>query len=333
MSSIDLNTDTSLELDVYGDSIGDEGVRELLRLNTTLTSLTLGYNAIRDKGAKDLSLNTTLTSLDLVHNYVRDEGAKAFALNTTLTCLNLWGNKINNEGAKALALNTTLTSLSLNYNQIGDDGAKALALNTTLTSLYLSYNKIGDEGAIALSLNTLLTNLALLYNKIGDEGIRALSLNTSLTYLNLIWNAIGNEGARALSLNTSLTSLYLDDNYKITDKTLLTTIQARLELNKKQLVQRRSQFLQSMIILTRDANNVNSESRWRRLPPDVRRYILHHAYAGWSLGIPPKAKEKCGRFILDNMETINLMIREKIPWTISYRENYTQFYLRTQRVA
>ena len=234
---------------------------------------------------------------------------------------------IDDKGAKALSLNTALTSLDVPHNKISDKGAKALSLNTTLTSLDLRYNKVGDEGANSLSLNTSLTILDLRGNKIEDEGAKAFSLNTTLTSLDLFDNYIGNEGAKALSLNTTLTSLDLRFN-NVRDGALFTLIQDRLTLNMQQLTQRRSQFLRVLIVLARDANNGASDSHWKRLPPDMRRYILRQTYEGWSLGMPLKAKERCGTFILNNVKTISGMIRAKVAWKIICGRNYMTFSLK-----
>ena len=239
-----LRVNTSLtSLDLYENSIGDEGagsLSEALRVNTSLTSLDLSDNLIGDEGASSLSealrVNTSLTSLHLPHNYIDDEGAsslsEALRVNTSLTSLNLGHNVFGDEGAsslsEALRVNTSLTSLNLGHNVFGDEGASSLSetlrVNTSLTSLDLYENSIGDEGASSLSealrVNTTLTSLDLRYNSIGDEGASSLSealrVNTSLTSLRLDRNSIGDEGASSLSealrVNTSLTSLRLDRN-------------------------------------------------------------------------------------------------------------------------
>ena len=253
-----------------------------------------------------LNLFDKVTTLDLRCNSIGDEEVKTLSLNTTLTSLSLSGNWIGDEGAKALSLNTTLTTLDLGGNRIRDEGAKTLSFSTSITLLYLDANDIGAEGAKALALNTTLTSLSLYDNKIGDEGAKALSLNTTLTSLDL-WNS------------------------RIGDKSLLSSIQNRLTLNRKQLTQRRSQFIHSLIILGRDTNNRNSDSPWRKLPLDMRRYILQHAYPGWILGMPLKAKERCGTFILNNIGTISEMLQKKVSWTITYRNDFTQFALKAQR--
>ena len=179
-----LRVNTSLtSLSLFGwISIGTEehsSLSQALKVNASLASLDLRYNAIDDKGANSLSqalrVNTFLTSLDLSFNSIGDDGASSLS--------------------QALRVNTFLTSLDLSSNSIGDDGAsslsQALRVNTFLTSLDLSSNSIGDDGASSLS--------------------EALRVNSSLTSLNLSWNSIGTEGAyslsEALKVNTSLTSL------------------------------------------------------------------------------------------------------------------------------
>ena len=120
-----------------------------------------------------LRVNTSLTSLNLSHNFIRNEEAyflsQALRENTSLTSLilsyNLIGDKEANFLSQALRVNTTLTSLNLSDNSIGDEGAnflsQALRVNTSLTSLNLYGNSIGVEGANsvfqALIVNTSLT--------------------------------------------------------------------------------------------------------------------------------------------------------------------------------
>ena len=85
--------------------------------------------------AAALEKNSTVTSLDLVLNSIKDEGAERLAAalekNSTVTRLILSGNDIGPEGvatlAAALETNSTLTSFHLRYNGIGDEGAARLA--------------------------------------------------------------------------------------------------------------------------------------------------------------------------------------------------------------
>merc|ERR1712216_190038 len=77
-----------------------------LELNTTLTSLSLGRNAIENQGAERLASalerNGTLTSVNLENNYIT-LNAGAFA--------------------KAVEYNSNLIELQLANNDIGFDGA------------------------------------------------------------------------------------------------------------------------------------------------------------------------------------------------------------------
>ena len=212
----------------------------VLKSNTSLTSLDLGGNSIRDERTKSLSealrVNVPLTSLDLRWNSIGAEGAhslsEALKVNISLTSLDLARNSISDEGAhslsEALRVNTSLTSLDLGGNTIRDEGAnslsEALRVNSSLTSLDLGGNSIRDEGAHSLSealrVNSSLTSLDLGGNSIRDEGGHSLSealrVNISLTSLDLSRNSISDEGAHSLSealrVNISLTSLDLGGN-------------------------------------------------------------------------------------------------------------------------
>jgi len=105
------NTIPTAELDMRRNAIGNEGARmisESLKINTTLTSLSLWWNDIGAEEARMIN--------------------ESLKINTALTFLNLWYNKIGDEGAmmisESLMNNTTLTELSLFRNNIGDEGAK-----------------------------------------------------------------------------------------------------------------------------------------------------------------------------------------------------------------
>ncbi|CAE7649345.1 NLRC3 [Symbiodinium necroappetens] len=111
--------------------------------------------------AAALKLNCTVTRISLIHCKIGDEGAKALAdalkTNKTVTNIYLGTNGIGPEGAKALAdalkSNCTVTHVYLKNSKIGDEGAKAIAdalnSNCTVTHVDLRNNKIGAEGAKA----------------------------------------------------------------------------------------------------------------------------------------------------------------------------------------
>ncbi|KAG0273169.1 hypothetical protein BGZ95_011003 [Linnemannia exigua] len=218
-----------------------EKLAEILKANSTLTTLNLTRNSIGDVGAVILSealrTNSTLTTLDLYCNSIGGDGAvalsEALKTNSTLTTLNFYGNWIGANGAKALSetlkINSALITLNLSFNSIGNNGAKALSealkTNSTLTTLNLRKNPIGENGAVALSealmTNSSLTTLDLSHNLSGENGAAALSealeVNSTLTTLDLSFNSIGDIGAVALSealkTNSTLATLDLYNNW------------------------------------------------------------------------------------------------------------------------
>jgi internalin A len=69
---------------------------------SSLSSLDLGGNLIRDEGARAISSLSSLSSLDLRFNYIGDEGARAISSLSSLSSLDLCGNDIGAEGARAI---------------------------------------------------------------------------------------------------------------------------------------------------------------------------------------------------------------------------------------
>eukprot|EP00984_Skeletonema_dohrnii_P008654 scaffold3211_cov91-Skeletonema_dohrnii-CCMP3373.AAC.7 len=119
-------------LDLLDNKIGKEGaiaLAEALKENTTLTTLTLGWNGIDKEGAialaEALKENTTLTALKLENNFIDNEGAIALA--------------------EALKENTTLTSLNLEYNEIGDEGAFAKSNIADITHRNRVFHRHKDD--------------------------------------------------------------------------------------------------------------------------------------------------------------------------------------------
>ncbi|KAL0239689.1 hypothetical protein GEMRC1_009797 [Eukaryota sp. GEM-RC1] len=232
---------------------------ELLKVDTTITSVDLGGSDVGDDGARALAealkVNTTVTNVDLFVCYIGADGARALAdalkVNTTVTSLCLGENDIVDEGAVALAeslkVNTTVISIDLNQNCIEDEGARALAelltVNTTLTSVNLFGNSIGDEGLLALAealkVNTSVTNIDLGGHDIGNEGTtvlaEALKFNNTLISIGLRQNFIGADGVLALvdslKINSTVTSIDLSDNY-IEDERVVPLIEDLLSERK-----------------------------------------------------------------------------------------------------
>ena len=163
--------------------------------------------------SEKLKVNTTLATLNLASNLIKDgveELSEALSVNTTLTSLNLYDNWMNSEKVRVLSLalkvNTTLTHLNIGRNFIGVDGIRALSealtVNTTLTALDISstiWGGLGGDAVIALAealkVNTTLTNLNLAVIMIDFDGantlLEALKMNGSLTTLFIQSNKIG----------------------------------------------------------------------------------------------------------------------------------------------
>jgi Leucine-rich repeat (LRR) protein len=308
LERIKMNDATLKRLDLNGNGLNAQDIQELVKAlatNITLTTLNVGGNQIGDEGAIALSANTTLTTLSVEGNQIGDKGAKAIAANTTLTTLNLESNEIGVEGAKALSANTTLTTLKIGENKMGDEEAKALAANTTLSTLNVENNYIGDEGAKALAANTTLTELEIGYNQIGAEGATALSANTTLTTLKLESNQIGDEGAKALAANITLTTLDVGDNQM--SKTWEDKLNDAIDQNRKQVIKRRDQFIQSLFILARDRANPHSQSLSHQLPKDIILQMINMIdfRPTESIGKSVQQIKACAAFIFNHTVEMN----------------------------
>jgi Ran GTPase-activating protein (RanGAP) involved in mRNA processing and transport len=140
--------------------------------------------------AEMLRVNSTLTTLHLSKHGMTDSGlfvlCKSLKENTTLQYLDLSCNKISRDGAKMLAdllvLNPPMTILDLSCNRIEDEGVEHLGnaihtFNSTLKKLYIGYNSISDSGlatfACAIERNFVLTHLAVWGNETGVEASKA----------------------------------------------------------------------------------------------------------------------------------------------------------------
>ena len=205
-------------------------VSQVLKANSSLTSLDLSGNAIRQSGASCLSdaliANSSLTSLCLSGNEIGDDGAsclsQALIVNSSLTTLDLSRCSISQSGASclshALEANSSLRCFDLSQNSIGEDGAacftQALKANCCLTNVDLSENGISESGASFFSQvllgNSSLTRLCLRRNGVGVDAAsclsKALAANSSLTSFDLSWNSIGEDGAACLSQALAATS-------------------------------------------------------------------------------------------------------------------------------
>ena len=171
-----LKDDDTYNSAIIGDCfLGDEGTIHLvngLKTNHKVKHLDLRGNNIRSDGSTALSqmlkLNSTLESLSLEWNCIGiwETGtqaiADALANNHTLQEIDLRNNKIGPQGIQSLALalkhNTTLKRLDLRWNNAGIVGGRAivecLKWNNTIIELDLTGNEIPEDilTSIAISI-------------------------------------------------------------------------------------------------------------------------------------------------------------------------------------
>ena len=117
---------------------GGEALADMLKTNTTITSLDLSWNAIRMESAvafgESLAHNHTLKVLMLNYNTFGDSGTqhlgRALKTNKGLTTLDLTCNSMTPKSttvlANALCHNSTLTKLTVDGNVLGKIGSQAL---------------------------------------------------------------------------------------------------------------------------------------------------------------------------------------------------------------
>jgi Ran GTPase-activating protein (RanGAP) involved in mRNA processing and transport len=211
------------KLSIYGNHIGDEGVRaicEAIQSNkeTKLASLELGFNNIGQVGATSVAAMVAvttggLTKLSLAHDELGEEGTKAICealeQNKTLKELNLRGSRYHARSviggpagakyvSKMLGVNGSLTECDLSANWFGAEGAKQLAdalrVNGALTCVDIRYT-LGGDGAAHLAA-AVLGNLKIeMFNEIPIKEMRA----NSLTELDLKGKDFGFEGGMVVA--------------------------------------------------------------------------------------------------------------------------------------
>ncbi|XP_078362219.1 nucleotide-binding oligomerization domain-containing protein 1-like isoform X2 [Oculina patagonica] len=157
-------------INLYDNNIGPLGGAEITKLfdndNSQLTGLNLWGNRIGDEGVKQLSkviVKSNLELLNLGGNSITDKGLNYLSdklVNTKVKSLDLGGNNITDKGLNYLSdklVNTNVKSLDLSDNNITDKGLNYLSdklVNTKVESLNLGGNNITDKG-----LNYLMINL------------------------------------------------------------------------------------------------------------------------------------------------------------------------------
>jgi Ran GTPase-activating protein (RanGAP) involved in mRNA processing and transport len=178
-----------------------EILRDILRLNKTMTALDLSRNAFGQTTgaveciAEGLGSNSTLLKIDLPSCALGDGGLSTLAQtlgsrNTTLQQLTLADNVITSTGIRGLLemmeqSSHRITDLDLQRNPIGSDGAsllaKSLGSNTLPNLIHLSLPQCGirNDGFIALvsalEQNTSLLHLDLRNNGFSERAFLALA--------------------------------------------------------------------------------------------------------------------------------------------------------------
>ncbi|XP_053544237.1 NACHT, LRR and PYD domains-containing protein 12 isoform X2 [Ictalurus punctatus] len=230
-------------LDLYGDKLGDSGVKSLCAVlenpHCKVETLRLECCGVSDEGCAALTLAlrsnpSHLRQLDLSFNNVGDSGVKSVSAvlenpHCKLETLRLCGCGVSDEGCAALtsALRSNpslLRELNLSCNNVGDSGVKSLSAvlenpHCKLEILNLCKCGVSDESCAALtsalrSNPSHLTDLDLSYNKIGDSGVKSLSAVLEnplckLEILRLEGCGVSDEGCAALTSTLRSNSSYL----------------------------------------------------------------------------------------------------------------------------
>ena len=182
-------------------SVGINALAEVLKVSSSLKSLDLNGNSIRDEGAVAIAqaaqCNDKLESLGLGRNGIRFAGAievaKYIRFSSALQNLDLSSNNLTNWGtdslklgitiAEALKVSSDLKNLDMSFNNLNEDAAlsivRAARHQDKVEVLGLAMCRIGSAGAAVLadyiSFSSALKNLDLTYNR-GIEGESARQL-------------------------------------------------------------------------------------------------------------------------------------------------------------
>jgi Ran GTPase-activating protein (RanGAP) involved in mRNA processing and transport len=220
-------------LDLTSSALGSAGLAEIapaLYRNTSIKTLDLSYTGLNNVESANmlrelLRRNKTITSLSIAHNAFGGNAAAARSIfegvrsNRALQQLDLEDCELGDRGVSVLAnalvtRNAGTLELDLQCNQVTSVGVRALVDDNaesgkTLTKLCLTHNPVRSEGAtilaVALRRNALpsLKRLGLNYCGIYDDGfvalVSSLEQNTSLQILNLQGNDFGERGSMALA--------------------------------------------------------------------------------------------------------------------------------------
>lgn len=223
-------------------SLGVDGaaaVAELLKRNTSLTTVTLSRNQIKDQGVARLvnglceNAQSGMKELHLTEIGMSGAGLDHLAAlvesaSCSLSTLQLSFNVLESATSvffDVLAKNTSLTNLQLKECKLNDEHIAALATafkqNTTLMEIDLSGNELTHIAcaslAESLKENKALKIVRLNNNKCQDEGAVCFanvlaSRNSTLAYLDMGNNELTSVGMTPLFKAQSLTQLHLFNN-------------------------------------------------------------------------------------------------------------------------
>ena len=228
--------------------IGDKGAEalaETIRVNQSITELSLVDNWISPKGSEfiiqALINSKSIRRVDFSENRLGCQTTESNAgqqlrslvtKNSLITELVLRANKLSCKDAEQIAEgvieNVTLQSLDLSYNEIHYRGAvavaKILSHNSELREINLEWNQFRTQGSFlilneGLNINNTIKRFNLAWNGIDDEGGVVLGKiigENAIEEIVVSHNRIGVKGAEAIAKgiksSSALTTLVLDDN-------------------------------------------------------------------------------------------------------------------------
>ena len=227
-----------VQLNVYQIGMTEVGTRalgEYFKLNSSLQSLEISKNDIKDSGLTRIlnNLPSVLVRLVICDCNLTYNGAvsigKMLRINETLKHLEISTNSFGDDGistiSDSLHVNTTLIQIVACYcgfyNKGAESVAKMLRVNKTLKYLDISKNQIGDDGTTAVA-QSILTNAVLIQLNISScdfcrQGAKkiaeVLMVNKTLKCLDISENYIEHDELAALACsiqaNTTLVKLVI----------------------------------------------------------------------------------------------------------------------------
>lgn len=209
--------------------ISDDGILDLSKTCTTLTSLTLrGCVEFTYVGCLHLDGLTGLTSLDLFGTLSTPHGwwlqpAPRFLSIQALTHLDLTQTPVPEETLRGLIVLTKLTSLELvDCPHVTDATMAVLGRLPMLAKLSLAFTRVTEEGLRELEGHGTLTELDLSdTDTITSAGVQALKRVPALSTLRLKgYSNVGNLELEWMAMLPALTELDLTNNHDLSDDAL-----------------------------------------------------------------------------------------------------------------